>query len=304
MNVAKPFLKWAGGKGQLIKQIEENLPSNSFGNKITKYAEPFIGGGALFFHLVQKYDFETTFISDINKELILGYAVVKKEVESLIKLLNQYQTEFRSFENIEDNEVYYFSKRTYYRETLDDFDFSQYNSDWIERAAHLIFLNKTCFNGLFRVNKKGYFNVPFSKVSNQTICDEKNLMNVSKILQKTRILRGDFTESNDFIDENTFVYFDPPYRPINATSHFTDYSKFTFNDEQQKRLAMYFSDLNKKNAKLMLSNSDPKNHDQEDNFFDELYSNFNIKRVDAKRSINSKGQSRGKIKEILVRNYE
>ena len=166
-----------------------------------------------------------------------------------------------------------------------------------------IFLNKTCFNGLFRVNSKGGFNVPFGDYVNPKICHEENLRSVSKILQNTTILRGDFTESRNFIDSNTFVYFDPPYRPLNKTSNFTSYSKFEFTDDEQLKLATFFNEMSQKDVKMLLSNSDPKNEEPDDDFFENAYQTFNINRVLASRAINSKAEKRGKINEIIVTNY-
>ena len=174
----------------------------------------------------------------------------------------------------------------------------------IELAALMIFLNKTCFNGLYRVNKKGDFNVPMGNYKMPKICDEENLINISQKLKNVNIVYGDYKNSYNFIDENTFVYFDPPYRPLNKTASFTSYTEFSFEDREQKELSEYFELLNKKNAKLLLSNSDPKNENIDDDFFDELYKNFIIKRVKSQRAINSKGTNRGKITEILVSNIK
>ena len=167
----------------------------------------------------------------------------------------------------------------------------------------MIFLNKTCFNGLYRVNKKGLFNVPMGSYKNPMICDESNLRAVSDKLQKVKIVCGDYRESAEFIDEHTFVYFDPPYRPITDTASFTAYTENLFNDEEQIELAKFVDDMHRKGAKIVISNSDPKNSNTEDDFFDNIYSAHKIKRVEATRMINSQAQARGKIKELLISNF-
>ena len=291
----KPFLKWAGGKGQLIEEIKKFYP---FNDKINKYAEPFIGGGAVLFDILNKYDLKNIYISDINKELLNCYTVIKENVALLITLLKRMEIEF--LDKIEDErKIYYYTKR-------EEFNFlkKELNKNSIELAALMIFLNRTCFNGLYRVNKKGNFNVPMGNYKMPKICDEENLINISQKLQNVNIVYGDYKNSYNFIDENTFVYFDPPYRPLNKTASFTSYTEFSFEDREQKELSEYFELLNKKNAKLLLSNSDPKNENIDDDFFDELYKNFIIKRVKSQRAINSKGSNRGKITEILVSNIK
>ena len=198
------------------------------------------------------------------------------------------------------------SRKTYYNEKRERFNYiktEENENTSVEKAALMIFLNKTCFNGLFRVNKKGFFNVPMGKYKNPLICDKKNLREVSKKLQKITIVCGDYRESADFIDEKTFVYFDPPYRPITETASFTAYTESLFNDEEQVELAHFVDDMHKKGAKIVISNSDPKNTNGEDKFFDNLYSSYKIKRVEATRMINCKAQARGKIKELLISNF-
>ena len=199
----------------------------------------------------------------------------------------------------EERKIYYYSKR-------EEFNFlkKELNKNEVKLAALMIFLNRTCFNGLYRVNKRGDFNVPMGNYKMPKICDEENLLNISIKLQNVNIVYGDYTKSYNFVDENTFVYFDPPYRPLNKTASFTSYTEFSFEDKEQKELSEYFELLNKKNAKLLLSNSDPKNENIDDDFFDELYKQFYIKRVSSQRVINSKGTNRGKITEILVSNIK
>lgn len=302
-KTAKPFMKWAGGKGQLIEKLANLFPPEMQVGTIKKYVEPFIGGGALFFHVAQSYpSIESFFISDVNEELVLAYKTIQNDVEKLISLLLVLEKEYHSLSESEQKDFFY-QKRDDFNKKLASIDFKSFQENWIERTATIIFLNRTCFNGLFRVNSKGEFNVPFGDYKNPKICDPDNLYIVSELLQKTQIESGDFTASKEFVDKNTFVYFDPPYRPISKTASFTSYSKFDFGDESQKRLAEYFAQLSKKSAKLMLSNSDPKNENPDDHFFEDLYKEFRIERVDASRMINSNANRRGKIKELVIVNY-
>ena len=294
-GTVKPFLKWAGGKGQLIDEIEKFYP---FDKKINKYAEPFIGGGAVLFDILNKFELEKIYISDVNKELVNCYIVIKENVHELIKKLKKLEDEFL-VRGKEDRKIYYYEKREKFNKLK-----LENNNEKINRATLMIFLNRTCFNGLYRVNKKGLFNVPMGDYKNPKICDEENLINVSNKLRNVEIIYGDYRKSYDFIDENTFVYFDPPYRPLNQTSSFTSYTEYIFGDKEQIELSEYFRILNKKGAKLLLSNSDPKNVDINDEFFDNLYKEFDIKRIEASRAINSKGEKRGKVTEVLISNIQ
>lgn len=292
----KPFLKWAGGKGQLLCEIEKYYPFEN--GKITKYAEPFVGGGAVLFDILSKYDLEAVYISDINAELINTYRIIRDDVYELIGMLMAMQNEFLSM-SIDDRKTYYLSKR-------ERFNYLKVNGNEsinIEKAVLMIFLNKTCFNGLFRVNRKGLFNVPMGSYKNPIICDEENLRAVSEKLQDVTIVCGDYRESADFIDDSTFVYFDPPYRPITDTASFTAYTENLFNDDEQIELAKFVDDMHKKGAKVVISNSDPKNSNTEDDFFDNIYSSHKIKRVEATRMINCNSEARGKIKELLISNF-
>ena len=295
-KAVKPFLKWAGGKGQLLKEIEHYYPFSS--GKITKYAEPFVGGGAVLFDILSKYDLDEVYISDINAELINTYQIIRDDIDALIEMLHAMQNDFISLDT-DNRKAYYMQKR----EHFNNLKVNGNESINIEKAALMVFLNKTCFNGLFRVNKKGLFNVPMGSYKNPMICDEKNLRAVSGKLQKVTIVRGDYSESADFIDENTFVYFDPPYRPITDTASFTAYTKNLFNDDAQIELAQFVDDMDKKGAKIVISNSDPKNSNTDDDFFDNIYSAYKIKRVEATRMINCNSEARGKIKELLISNF-
>ncbi len=292
---AKPFLKWAGGKGQLLKEIKQYYP---FGNNITKYAEPFVGGGAVLFDILSKYDLKEVYISDINAELINTYVIIREHIEELLDLLIKYQIEYAPLET-EDRKGYYMAKRN----RFNVLKINGNEAENLEKAALMIFLNKTCFNGLFRVNKKGLFNVPMGAYKNPLICDEKNLRAVSGKLQNVEIVCGDYKESVKFIDRNTFAYFDPPYRPLTETSSFTAYTENSFADNQQIELAEFVNELHKRGAKIVVSNSDPKNSNTDDDFFDNIYSGHKIKRVEATRMINCKSEARGKINEILISNF-
>ncbi|KHO61022.1 modification methylase [Thermoanaerobacter sp. YS13] len=304
LNNAKPFLKWAGGKTQLLDELYKRLPSSLIqSGEIERYVEPFVGGGAFFFFLKRNFKIKESFLIDINKELIIGYKVIQNNVNELIHELSSMEEKYLKLSE-EQRKDFYYNIRDEYNRQKDNFDYVNYNLDWVKRAAYLIFLNKTCFNGLYRLNKKGEFNVPFGKYKNPTICDADNLIEVSKALENTEIICADFEESKKYIHKNTLVYLDPPYRPLNNTSNFTSYNEDGFDDDDQRRLAQFFKEMDKRGAYLILSNSDPKNEDVDDNFFDELYAGFIIERVKAKRYINSNGDKRGDINELIIRNYE
>lgn len=295
-NAVKPFLKWAGGKGQIIKEIEKYYPFED--KRITKYAEPFVGGGAVLFDILSRYDLECVYISDINAELINTYCVIREDIDALIEMLYALQNAFLPL-GTDDRKAYYMQKR----ERFNNLKVDSNKGSSIEKAALMIFLNKTCFNGLYRVNRRGLFNVPMGSYKNPMICDETNLRAVSEKLQSVTIVCSDYRKSSSFIDKNTFVYFDPPYRPITDTASFTAYTENLFNDEKQIELAEFVDDMHRKGAKIVVSNSDPKNSNTNDNFFDNIYSAHNIKRVDATRMINCKAQARGKVKELLISNF-
>ena len=294
-KTVKPFLKWAGGKGQLLCEIEKYYPFMD--GKVTKYAEPFVGGGAVLFDILSRYDLEEIYISDINAELINTYCMIRDNIDALINILSNLQSNFLPLDT-DDRKAYYMKQRNRFNELKINGD----ESIHIEKAALIIFLNKTCFNGLFRVNRKGLFNVPIGAYKNPMICDETNLRSVSEKLQKVTIVCGDYRESASFIDENTFVYFDPPYRPLTDTANFTAYTENLFNDKEQIELAKFVNEMDSKGAKIVISNSDPKNANTKDNFFDNIYASYKIKRVQATRMINCNGEARGKIRELLISN--
>lgn len=300
---AKPFLKWAGGKTQLLEAFERRFPSPMKDHKLSNYVEPFVGGGAVFFSINKKYEFTSAHICDVNEELILAYRVVKFKANNLIEKLRILEIDFFEIPESERT-VFYYKIRDDFNRQKEQIDFINYDEQGIKRVAELIFLNHTCFNGLFRVNSKGQFNVPFGRYKKPRILDESNLLAVSDSLENTEIIKGDFTSCGQIVDADTFVYLDPPYRPLNQTSKFTGYSKNGFTDEDQIRLAQFYKSLDKTGAKIMLSNSDPKNENPDDTFFDTLYSDYFIDRVPAKRVINCNGESRGEISELIITNYQ
>ncbi len=293
----RPFVKWAGGKGSLIPQLNKFYPYELKNGIIERYIEPFVGGGAVLIDILQKYDVRQAYAFDINMDLINSYNVIKNNVQELITNLKRMESEYLKLEQ-EGRKTYFYNKRDEYN----NYNLKE-NEQNIQRAAQFIYLNRTCFNGLYRVNKNGRFNVPVGKYKNPTICDEQNLRNLSNLIQNVQFQYGDYKKSLKYVTENTFVYFDPPYRPLNVTSGFTSYTKEDFNDDNQTELATFYRELNERNAKLMLSNSNPKNTNKEDDFFDNIYQGFNINEIYANRMINAKSNERGKISEILVTNY-
>lgn len=288
-----PFLKWAGGKRQLLPVINDNLPAELKSGQIDTYIEPFVGGGAVLFDLLQNYQLQNIIINDLNVNLINLYQVIQNNISGLINKLNTISNEYLNLDE-EARKEYFYIIRDKYNNTPDG---------TLDKSVYLMFLNKTCFNGLYRVNMKNQFNVPHGKYKNPTILDREKLLNISKALSNVKIMHGDFTIIKAYADNKTFVYLDPPYRPLSNTSSFTSYSNNDFNDDEQIRLANFFGSLDEKGARLMLSNSDPKNTNKDDSFFDDLYKDFNIYRVEAKRSINSKSSARGKLSELLITNY-
>ena len=296
MTKAKPFIKWVGGKSQLIEQLDAQLPAD-FGNwdNVT-YIEPFVGGGAMLFYLLQRYpNIQHAVINDINQDLVICYKTVRDSLGLLIESLKDIEKTYLSLQTEEKRKDFFMAARERYNEK---------GLDPIENTTKFFFLNRTCFNGLYRVNKKGLFNVPFGKYANPTICDPNTLRKDSELLQRVEILTGDFEDTFDYANGNTFFYFDPPYRPLSDTSSFNDYTKEAFNDDAQIRLKKYCDKINESGYKFMLSNSDCKGKDEKDNFFDMLYEAYQIERVWASRSINTNPNKRGKLTEILVHNYQ
>lgn len=292
--MAKPFLKWAGGKTQLIPEIEKTLSFEITRKKFT-YIEPFVGSGAVLFWMLNKFqNLEKVVINDINEDLINTYKTIASRPKDLISSLQTLQNEFHRLEGKDEaKKEYYYSKRELYNTRKEEQSL---------QAALFIFLNRTCFNGLYRVNRKNEYNVPMGSYKRPTICDTENILVVSQALQKVEILCGDYQETLNFADNNTLFYFDPPYKPLSETSSFNAYAKDEFNDNEQIRLRDFCAKLDTLNHTWILSNSDVKGKNENDNFFDDLYSNFNIQRVDARRSINANPEKRGALKELLITN--
>jgi len=268
------FLKWAGGKTQLIDQFNALFPES-----IKRYFEPFVGSGAVFFYVKNKFNPKEVLISDINDELINCFKVVRDDLAELMILLEHHKL--------------YHSKRHFYEVREMDPE----KLPRIEAAARFIYLNKTCYNGLYRVNKQGKFNVPFGSHEKRFTYSEKNLHEANSLLQEANIRSIPFEKIVNSVKKGDFVYFDPPYYPLTKTSSFTNYTKFKFLQEEQKKLADVFKELDKRGCLLMLSNSDHK-------YIHSLYGDYNIRVVHAKRQISCNGLGRGKIKEIVVRNFD
>ena len=296
---AKPFLKWAGGKGQLLSQLDEHLPGELQGQEFT-YIEPFVGGGAMLFYMLHKYPNIThAVINDINPHLVTAYRVIKQQPDELINRLSALEQDYFSQPDEETKKEYFLNVRNIFNENeLDD----------VDRTKYLMFLNRTCFNGLYRVNGKGKFNVPFGRNLHPTICNAETIMADSEMLNRAdvTILNGDFERTADEMGEGVnFFYFDPPYRPLNATSSFNSYAKEEFNDAEQTRLRDFCTRLNEQpNVMWMLSNSDCSAKNPEDTFFEDIYAPFHIHRVYASRAINANPSKRGKLTELLIKNYE
>ncbi len=292
---AKPFLKWAGGKTQLLPTIESFLPESFRKEKEVTYIEPFVGGGAMLFFMLQNYsNIKRAIVNDINPHLVKTYTVIRDTPYALIDSLKDIQENYRMLDGYDAQKDFYLGIRNRFNtETLSD----------IEEASYMIFMNRTCFNGLYRENSKGSFNVPFGRYLNPMICDDATIISDSELLQKVEILNGDFAKTGSHVSGYTFFYFDPPYRPLDATSSFNSYVKEAFDDSEQKRLKDFYADLSLGGCFEMLSNSDGKGRNEEDCFFDELYKDFIIERVNAKRCINANASKRGVLTELLIRNY-
>lgn len=289
-KTVKPFIKWAGGKSQLLNEIRAKYPET-----IDKYCEPFVGGGAVLLDVLANCHPKEVLINDINAELIGTYKQIRDNIDDVVAFLAELQELFWKKDDAARKEMY-MAKRERFNQLI----FA--NSTGVETAVLFIFLNKTCFNGLYRVNGKGAFNVPIGSYKKPPICDEENLRKISGLLKNVTVQFGDYSECKFFIDSQTFVYIDPPYRPLNATSSFTSYTENGFGDKEQIELGKFVDEISAKGAKVVVSNSDPKNSDESDSFFDDLYSSYTIMRVSAKRMINSKASGRGSINELLICN--
>ena len=292
---AKPFIKWVGGKGQLIEQLEAKLPADFDNWDNATYIEPFVGGGAMLYYMLQQHpNIKRAVINDINSDLITCYKTVRDNVEQLISALHEIQEQYYTLQDMEAKREMFIAVRERYNEK---------NLDPIENTAKFFFLNRTCFNGLYRVNKNGLFNVPFGKYMQPQICDEGTLRADSDLLKRVIILDGDFENTLHYAQEKSLFYFDPPYRPLSDTSSFNDYTKEAFNDDSQVRLKVFCDQVVAAGHCFMLSNSDCKGKNETDNFFDVLYADYYIDRVLASRNVNANGAKRGKISELLIHNY-
>ena len=297
-NEPRPFLKWVGGKTQLLPELEARLPQD-FAEMVRVYAEPFVGGGALLFHLLSKgLHPGRIVINDSNVDLANAYRVVQSSVDDLIEELDRLQNAYGQCPDETSRREFYLSIRSDYNVGIMD-----RIAHPVRRTAQLLFLNRTCFNGLYRVNAKGSFNVPFGRYTNPRICDEETLREDAVALTGVEIRAGDFADAVSKADSGWFVYFDPPYRPLSLTSSFCDYTQDGFGDTEQRRLAAIGRDLHSRGARWLLSNSDPKGTNPGDTFFDDLYAGFDIRSVQASRNLNANPEKRGKLGELLISNY-
>ncbi len=298
-TVAKPFLKWAGGKGQLLSQLDEHLPKD-LGNGAFTYIEPFVGGGAMLFHMLQRFpNIQRVVINDVNSYLIKAYKVIKDQPEELIARLSELEVAYFS----QEDEI---AKKAFYLNVRDIFNHD--DLDDLDRVKYLLFINRTCFNGLYRVNAKGLYNVPFGKNLHPTICNAETIRADSRLLNSCEItiLEGDYTQTLEYVDATRCLfYFDPPYRPLTATSSFNSYSKYSFDDAEQLRLRDFCLLIDERpNIQFMLSNADCSAKNAEDTFFEDNYAAFHIHHVTASRAINADPRKRGKLTELLIKNYE
>ena len=281
----------------MLSQLSEHLPQQVVNEPFT-YIEPFVGGGAMLFYMLQRFsNIRKAVINDVNEELILAYRTVRDDVGRLITVLSAMEKRYLSMESQEARSQVFYDVREQY---------NRHEGDGVARVAQLIFLNRTCFNGLYRVNRKGLFNVPFGKYANPTICNESLLRTDSELLRQANleICQGDYAQTIRRIEGPTFVYLDPPYRPLDATSSFTAYAKGDFNDDDQRRLAAFCQQLSEAGCCWMESNADCSAKNPADTFFEELYKDYRIERVMASRAINANPSKRGKLTELLIKNYE
>lgn len=289
---AKPFVKWVGGKTQLLPDIEQSLPAH-FGELDITYVEPFVGGGAVMFYMLQRYpNIQRAVINDINEKLINTYRTIKASPEELIYLLRYLEADYLPMTQ-EARTAYFAQQRKLFNE-------GKLSST--ESAALFIFLNRTCFNGLYRENSKGLFNVPHGRYKSPKICDEATIMADAELLQRVEILCGDFAQTQQYAEQGAFYYFDPPYKPLSTTSSFNNYVKEPFDDAEQIRLRDFCKEVAEAGSLFVLSNSDAKDKGGEDSFFEELYTTYTIRRVLATRMVNANPEKRGKLTELMISN--
>lgn len=294
-NIAKPFVKWAGGKGNLLNILESQLPADfDFQTKVT-YIEPFVGGGAMLFHMLTTHpNIRRIVINDINKDLIRCYQLVKENPQTLIELLKPFEQ--RYYELKEDE------RRLYFYEIRNEYNNVELSAD--ERAAYFMFLNHTCFNGLYRENASGGFNVPFGRYKKPKICNEDVIMADHNVFSKVDIFCGDYKNILSHLGKGyNFIYLDPPYRPLLGSDNFKHYSKSGFGDPEQVELKVFCDRLSSRGCHLMLSNSDSTNEDGTP-YFETLYEGYTFGKVLASRFINAYAEKREKQTEVLITNYD
>jgi DNA adenine methylase len=292
----KPFLKWAGGKDRLFHQLKQCLPTKL--DLVQNYYELFLGSGAVFFNLIQDFSFKNVILSDINEELILVYKVVQNNVGELMQMIDQYKNKYSKLSDI-DKAKFYYEMRNSYNVQRFNINHKKYSDNWISRAAQMIFLNKTCYNGLYRQNMRGEFNVPFGKNYNSVIYNQTNMELIAQLLSSVEIKTTDFESILNAVKDNSFIYLDPPYKPITKTANFTDYYKLGFTEKDNERLMNGLNILNKRKIKFMLNNSFPLN----DSYLTEYYSDYRISIITANRTMSSISDRRCKVSEIVVTNY-
>ena len=297
-NGPKPFLKWVGGKTQLLPALEARLPFGFF-RSVRVYAEPFVGGGAFLFRLLgMGMRPERVIINDSNRDLANAYRAVRDHAEDLVAELDALQSAYRAQADEAARKEFFLRIRSEYNQGSAERD-----SALVRRTTRLLFLNRTCFNGLYRVNARGKFNVPFGRYVQPRICDAETIRADAAALAGTEILDGDYADALAEAGHGWFVYLDPPYRPLSRTSSFCDYTQGGFDDNEQRRLAAVCRELDARGARWLLSNSDPKGTDPNDSFFEDLYAGFDIRGVRASRMLNADPTKRGKLGELLISNY-
>ena len=295
-TIAQPFIKWAGGKRQLLNELEKYYPQT-----IERYIEPFVGGGAVLFDIIAKRNPKEIIINDACEPLIIAYKMICKKPNQVIDILSRLQKRYHYAKTMDELKGCKTNTKEYYNKIRNEYNFG--NIDDITRAAYFIFLNRTCFNGLYRTNQNGQFNVPAGDQKRPIICDVKNIKAISKTLKPITIVSGDYKDCiNKYLTPDAFVYLDPPYRPLTKTASFTAYTTYIWDDNKQMELAKTIEQIANCGAKFLLSNSDPHNNDPNDNFFDDLYKNFTIERICANRVISSKNKGRKKVTELLIHN--
>lgn len=295
LKVTKPFVKWAGGKGSLVKHLSAHLPDNFRDKRNVTYVEPFVGGGAMLFYMLTHFtNIRRVVINDVNEDLIFCYKLIKNTPQTLIEQLKRIANEYLQLSNMDEKSRYYYKVRDKYnsKETIDE-----------EKAAYFMFLNKTCFNGLYRVNTCGKFNVPFGKYKNPTICNDKLILADHELLKKVDIYAGDYSEIMRFLGKGyNYIYIDPPYRPLSGTAYFKEYSHNVFDDKEQEKLKIFCDIMTARGCKIMQSNSNSMDDDGEF-YFAKLYQGYHITQIEAHRYINAHVGKRNKETELLIMNY-